>query len=59
MSVAQKNARPGLAGGDLVVEALLVISLVLASLSTLAFGANEAWKHDILDQVQLAMIFIL
>jgi NitT/TauT family transport system permease protein len=43
----------------IVLLPLLTVLLGLASLSTVAFGANEAWKHDILDQVQLAMIFIL
>jgi NitT/TauT family transport system permease protein len=43
----------------IVLLPLLTVLLGLASLSTVVFGAQEAWKHDILDQVQLAMIFIL
>ncbi len=41
---------------------LLPIATVLfglSSLGTVLYGGMEAWRHDILDQVQIAMIFIL
>jgi len=43
----------------IVLLPLLTVLLGLASLSTLAYGESEAWKHDVLDQVQVAMVFIL
>lgn len=42
--------------------ALLPIATVLFGLSSFAtvlFGGLDAWKHDVMDQVQIAMIFIL
>lgn len=41
---------------------LLPIATVLFGLSSVGsvvYGGTEAWKHDILDQIQIAMIFIL
>lgn len=41
---------------------LLPIATVLfgiSSLSSVLFGGNLSWEHDVLDQVQIAMIFIL
>lgn len=41
---------------------LLPLATVLFGLSSVAsvfFGGTESWKYDILDQIQLAMIFIL
>jgi NitT/TauT family transport system permease protein len=41
---------------------LLPIATVLfglSSLASLAAGALDAWKHDVWDQVQIAMVFIL
>jgi len=42
--------------------ALLPVATVLfglSSLATMLVGGLEAWRYDVLDQVQLAMIFIL
>lgn len=41
---------------------LLPIATVLfgiSSFSTVLYGGERAWEHDILDQVQIAMVFIL
>jgi len=43
----------------IVLLPLLTVLLGLASLATMVSGGADAWKHDILDQVQLAMVFIL
>ncbi len=43
----------------IVLLPLLTVLLGLTSLATLAVGETDAWRHDVLDQVQVAMILIL
>lgn len=43
----------------IVLLPLATVFFGLSSLATVFFGGAEAWKYDVLDQVQLAMIFIL
>jgi len=43
----------------IVLLPLLTVLLGLTSLATLTYGGADAWRHDVLDQVQLAMLFIL
>lgn len=38
---------------------LLTVLLGLTSPATILYGPREAWRHDVLDQVPLAMLFIL
>ena len=42
-----------------VLLPLVTVLFGLASFASLLFGPLDAWKYDILDQVQFAMIFIL
>lgn len=42
-----------------VLLPIATVLLGLSSLATVLFGVVDAWKYDILDQVQLAMIIIL
>ena len=43
----------------IVLLPLLTVLLGLTSLATLTYGGADAWRHDVLDQVQIAMLFIL
>jgi NitT/TauT family transport system permease protein len=43
----------------IVLLPIATVALGLASLASVAVGEMEAWRYDILDQVQLAMIAIL
>lgn len=43
----------------IVLLPLATVFFGVASLGTLVYGELEAWRHDLLDQVQVAMIFIL
>lgn len=38
---------------------LATVLLGLSSIATIAFGDSNAWKHNVLDQMQTATIFIL
>jgi len=42
-----------------VLLPLATVLLGLSSFATVLVGGTEAWKYDVLDQVQLAMIFII
>ncbi|TAN45615.1 MAG: ABC transporter permease [Nitrospirae bacterium] len=43
----------------IVLLPIAVALFGLSSIATILAGGPDAWKHDVLDQVQLAMIFIL
>lgn len=43
----------------IVLMPIATVLLGVASLATVGFGEREAWKHNILDQMQLATILIL
>lgn len=43
----------------IVLLPLATVLFGLSSMATVFVGGAEAWKYDVLDQVQLAMIFIL
>jgi len=42
-----------------VLLPLVTVLFGLSSLASVAFGPVDAWKYDVADQVQLAMVFIL
>jgi NitT/TauT family transport system permease protein len=43
----------------IVLLPIATVFFGVASIGTVVYGELEAWRHDVLDQVQLAMIFIL
>lgn len=43
----------------IVLLPMATVLFGLSSLATVLFGGADAWRYDILDQVQLAMLFIL
>jgi len=43
----------------IVLLPIATVLFGLASLATLLYGGYESWRHDVFDQIQLAMILIL
>lgn len=43
----------------IVLLPIITVLIGLASLGTMLYGPMKAWEHDVLDQVQVAMILIL
>jgi len=43
----------------IVLLPIITVLLGVASLATVLYGQMDAWRYDVLDQVQLAMILIL
>jgi NitT/TauT family transport system permease protein len=43
----------------IVLLPIITVLFGLSSIATIVYGELDAWKHDVLDQVQIAMILIL
>jgi NitT/TauT family transport system permease protein len=43
----------------IVLLPIMTVLFGLSSIATMAYGEAEAWRHDVMDQIQIAMIAIL